>query len=133
MSRRKRDDTASGGAAVADPPGEPTPPGEAAEPAAPQTAAPRPAANFAAMSDRTTRIEVAVWARQVTAAGGEEYTQHSLTVCRSWRDGEGTWAGNGSYRAHDVPVLLSLVTQAYHWCVTQRTTVRDGTDGDLPF
>jgi hypothetical protein len=77
MSRKKKsDDAPENGAAtnvvaVADPPVETPapepqqaprdgPPG--AEPAKPPT---RPAASFAAYSDRTTRIEVALWSKQV--------------------------------------------------------------------
>lgn len=100
-------------------------------PAARPTPPNRPAASFAAHSDRTTRIEVAVWSKQVKV-GEEEYTQYSLTLSRSWRDREGSWQGNASFRVHDVPVLLYLVGQAYHWCVAQRTSVKIG-DEPLPF
>ena len=110
------------GARDASPAGEP-----AAKPAAPN----RPAASFAAYSDRTTRIEVAVWAKKVTVSEREEYTQYTLTLSRSWQKG-GNWQGNAAFRAHDVPVLLFLVERAYHWCVAQRTTVTIG-DEPLPF
>ena len=124
------------GVAVADPPsgGPPTPAqsnGEApAPPAAPRN---RPVASFAAMSDRTTRLEVACWARQVKVPDGGEFTQFGLTVGRSWRDKDGVWSDGGSYRVHDVPVLLFLVEQAYHWCLLQRTDVRIASDEPLPF
>jgi len=92
----------------------------------------RPAASFAAHSDRTTRVEVAVWAKLVKVSEVEEYTQYSLTLSRSWRDKEGQWFGNAAFRIHDLPVLLYLVQQAYNWCVAQRTTVKIG-DEPLPF
>ena len=92
----------------------------------------RPAASFAAHSDRTTRIEVAVWSKLVKVSEQEEYTQYALTLSRAWRDKDGVWQGNASFRIHDVPVLLYLVQQAYHWCVAQRTTVKIG-DEPLPF
>lgn len=102
----------------------------AREPASKPAPPNRPAASFAAQSDVATRIEVAVWARHVKAGEGE-YTQYSLTLSRSWLK-DGHWQGNASFRVHDVPVLLYLVQQAYHWCVAQRTTVKIG-DEPLPF
>lgn len=120
MARKRKADEPDGdgvperGTAVADPP--------TVEQAAAQKN--RPAASFAAHSDRTTRLEVAVWARPVKVGETEEYTQYSLTVSRSWPDTDGNWRQTAFYRAHDVPVLLSLVTQAYHWCVAKRTEVR---------
>jgi hypothetical protein len=137
MARRRRSDepelngVSNTGTAVADPPVQEQSNGE---PAAPATAPKnRPVANFAASSDRTTRLEVAVWAWKVKTSDGEEFTQYSLSIARSWRDKEGQWTGNGFYRAHDVPVLLYLVQQAYTWCVAQRTQVRFGQDEELPF
>lgn len=133
-SRRKRGDPSAIGTATAvldPPPTEPTPEPPADPPHAPKT---WPAVSYAAHSDRTTRIEVAVWARTVTVSDTEEYTQYSLTLSRAWRDADGLWTGNGFYRAHDVPVLLYLVQQAHHWCLSQRTQVRTPeADGDVPF
>lgn len=141
MARRRRADEPEAssvpapGAAAADPPGAPRPAAEqptgvtVGQPAARN----RPAARFAAHSDRTTRIEVAVWAKQVRGSDAEEYTQYSLTLSRSWRDKDGQWFGNAAFRVHDLPVLLYLVGQAYHWCLAQRTTVRVESDGAAPF
>ena len=92
----------------------------------------RPAASFAAHSDRTTRLEVAVWSKIVTVSEQEEYTQYALTLSRRWRDKDGHWQGNASFRIHDVPVLLFLVQQAYQFCVNARTEVKIG-DEPLPF
>ena len=135
-SRRKRGERSANGtaAAVLDPPAaEPTPESPTDSP---QVAAKtRPAVSYAAHSDRTTRIEVAVWPRTVTVSDREEYTVYSLTLRRSWRDAEGTWTDNASYRPHDVAVLLYLVQQAHHWCLSRRTRVRtpEEKDGDVPF
>jgi hypothetical protein len=133
-NRRKKPDGPDGEAAtvVAEPP---VPEQQNGQPVAEQPAAPkiRPAASFAANSDRTTRIEVAVWARQVKVGEAEEYTQYSLTARRSWRDRDGNWTVNDFYRAHDVPVLQYLIGQAYNWCVAQRTEVRIESDEPLPF
>ncbi len=91
----------------------------------------RPAASFAAYSDRTTRIEVAVWAKLVKVSDQEEYTQYTLTLSRSWQK-DGHWQGNACFRIHDLPVLLYLAQQAYDWCVSRRTEVKIG-DEPLPF
>jgi hypothetical protein len=91
----------------------------------------RPAASFAAYSDRTTRIEVAVWAKLVKVSEQEEYTQYTLTLSRSWQK-DGAWHGNACFRIHDLPVLLYLAQQAYNWCVSRRTEVKIG-DEPLPF
>ena len=134
MPRKKRDESGANGVAVADPPDTSAAPAARPEQAGPEEPKKnRPAASFAAMSDRTTRVEAAVWARQVKLGGAEEYTQYSLTVSRSWRDKDGNWTGNAFYRVHDVPVLLYLVHQAYQWCLAQRTQVRVEADGDVPF
>ena len=149
MARKKKPDEVEGngihdnGSAVAtaDPPAEVSPPEQqqgardappAGEPVTKPTPPNRPAASFAAHSDRTTRLEVAVWSKVVKVSEQEEYTQYALTLSRSWRDKDGHWQGNASFRIHDVPVLLFLVQQAYHWCVAQRTTVKIG-DEPLPF
>ncbi|HYH66306.1 MAG TPA: hypothetical protein VD866_16560 [Urbifossiella sp.] len=147
MGRKRKAEDPEGVVGIADPPpavlpadaeGQPeaaaTPeiPGE--QPAElPVTPRNRPAASFAAMSDRTTRVEIAVWARQVKVGEGEEYTQYALTVSRAWRDKDGNWTSNAFHRVHDVPVLLYLVQQAYQWCLAQRTQVRVEADGDVPF
>jgi hypothetical protein len=109
-------------------------PSENGTPEPPREQAParnRPAASFAAYSDRTTRVEVAVWARQVKVSEQEEYTQYTLTLARAWQK-DGIWHGNAAFRIHDLPVLLYLLQQAYNWCLAQRTTVRLG-DEPLPF
>ena len=134
-SRRKRGDPSTNGTATAvldQPATEPRPePPSDPLPVVPKT---RPAVSYAANSDRTTRIEVAVWARKVTVSETEEYAQYSLTLSRVWRDTDGNWTGNGFYRAHDVAVLLDLVQQAHHWCLSQRTQVRiPETNGDVSF
>lgn len=138
MSRkRKMDEPGMNGAAtaIADPPAhvQPSPVQPAAAQVSPTTSKPKPVAGFAANSDRTTRVEVAVWARQVKSSDGEEYTQYSLSLNRSWRDKEGNWIESGYYRAHDVPVLLYLIQQAHHWCINRRMTYRTELDDELPF
>jgi hypothetical protein len=118
--------------ALAEPPAPEVSTGPSAEQPAVQQKK-RPAASFAAMSDRTTRLEVAVWARVVTVSPTEEYTQYSLTFTRSWRDNDGKWTVNAFYRVHDVPILQSLVARAYEWCIAQRMDVRIESEGEVPF
>jgi hypothetical protein len=104
-------------------------------PALPVLTAPptdRPVTTFAARSDKTTRLEVAAWGRTVKV-NGEDVLQYALTVSRSWQDKHGNWTQSGSYRVHDVPVLLFLVQQAYHWCLLQRTDIEIATDEPLLF
>jgi hypothetical protein len=140
MGKRKKPEegadngTPAIGTAVIDAPAEPPAPTQSnGPPAEGQTPPPknRPAASFAAYSDRTTRIEAAVWSKLVKVSEQEEYTQYALTLSRSWQK-DGNWQGNASFRIHDIPVLLYLVQQAYNWCVAQRTEVKIG-DEPLPF
>lgn len=135
VNRRKRPDGPDDNGAAHDAaPPDMTNGTPAAHDAAPRPAVPnRPAASFAAPSDVGTRVEVAVWSKRVVISDQEEYTRHTLTLSRSWRDKDGNWCGNAAFRAHDVPVLLYLVQQAYNWCVAQRTQVQVESDGDVPF
>jgi hypothetical protein len=138
--KKKSDDPADGPTtAVAETPPEAN--GPHAQPAANGQSPPtgngvhpnRPAASFAAQSDRGTRVEVAVWSKRIVITEQEEYTQYTLTLSRSWRDKDGNWFGNASFRIHDIPVLLYLVQQAYNWCLAQRTEVHVESNGDVPF
>jgi hypothetical protein len=138
MSRKKKDGAEQNGTAVADPPvetplTEPSANGHTGDSPVPAPKPNRPAASFAAHSDRTTRVEVAVWSKVIKVSEQEEYTQYALTLSRSWRDKDGQWHGNASFRIHDIPVLLYLVQQAYNWCVAQRTEVHIESNGDVPF
>ena len=135
-TRRKKPDDPSDGVATAVAEPSPEANGTHVPPEATGQTPPkpnRPAASFAAHSDRTTRVEVAVWSKVIKLSEQEEYIQYALTLSRSWRDRDGQWHGNASFRIHDVPVLLYLVQQAYHWCVAQRTQVHIESNGDAPF
>lgn len=136
MGRKHRDDAERNGVAVMEQPaGERSPPVPPDK--GPGTTAPapknRPVATFAAMSDRTTRIEVAVWAKAMKTADGEAHVQFATTCTRSWKDKDGHWTTNGFYRVHDVPVQTFLIQHAYQWCLLQRTDVRIEGDDPLPF
>jgi hypothetical protein len=138
MVRRRRSDEPpeANGNAVADPPTVEQPQPQSMPPELNGQSMPekkRPAASFLAMSDRTTRLEVAVWARQVKVTDTEEYTQHWMTFSRSWREMDGSWHDNASYRAHDVPVVLFLLQQAYQWCLSQRMQTHIQAQDALPF
>ena len=124
MGRRRKADN---GTAVAEPNG------VHAE-GQPEPVKTKPVASFAASTDRTTRVEVAVWARQVKTDDGE-FTQYSFTMKRTWRDQAGSYKESGFYRAHDWAVLTTLLSQAHSFIVWQRTTanVPQGTEDELPF
>lgn len=94
----------------------------------------RPVVSFSAKSDKTTRLELAVWPRVVKVSDQEEYTVYSMTLTRSWCDGDKKWSQNTFYRVHDIPVLQFLIGQAYAWCVARRLDVRFGdSDEQIPF
>src|SRR5262245_37481815 len=70
----------------------------------------RPDIVFSLWTDRTTNVEVAVWSNEVEF-DGKVQTRYSCTISRSYRkeaDGHAEWFRNGSFRAHDVPVLCFL-------------------------
>jgi len=93
----------------------------------------KPVVSYAASSDRWTRLEVALWPNAMTnKETGELYTQLVITIARNWRDAEGNWHQGGSYRVHDIPVLVYLVNQAYSWALSSRTEVKTAEDG-IPF
>lgn len=89
----------------------------------------RPEISWALNSDRTTRIEVAAWLNTYTTQGGESYEQATFTVSRSYRDQNDQWQRGGSWRNHDLPVLMFLLTKAHTWALDRRTTVNT----DTPF
>jgi hypothetical protein len=126
MRRRKRADAEphTNGTAVAEPPVIETQP---PKPDAPKN---RPSASFAANSDKTTRVEVAVWGRTVEK-DGESWIQFSVTVNRSYRKDGGTWEKCNFFRGHDIPIMQSLVARAYEWVLGQRIDVR--IDDSVPF
>src|SRR5205823_1328485 len=86
----------------------------------------RPAASWRLQSDRTTSVEVSAWLNTHTSAGGEEYEQVSFTIQRSYRTDQG-WQRGGSWRTHDVPVLLFLLEKAHAFALERRVTA------DVPF
>jgi hypothetical protein len=84
----------------------------------------RPKMSWAVNSDKSTRIEVAAWVNLMKLDNGEEYEQVTLTVTRSYKTIDNGWQRGGSWRTHDVPILLFLLQQAYTWSVSRRMTVR---------
>jgi hypothetical protein len=87
----------------------------------------KPAASWKCNSDRTTLLEVAVWANEVSKDGAS-WTQYAATVRRSYRGQDGRWHDSSSYRQHDIPVLLFLLDKAHAWCLSVRTE-----DSTIPF
>jgi hypothetical protein len=92
----------------------------------------RPAISWSLNSDRTTRIELAVWLNNFTGGQGEQYEQASITLTRSYRDDDNHWQRGGSYRTHDLPVLTFLIAKAHAWAMERRTAAKmDGQE--VPF
>lgn len=88
----------------------------------------RPLASFRANTDRSTSIEVSVWLNVHKSQDGTEFEQLSMTIKRNYRDQNGAWVSGGSYRSHDIPVLMFLLTKAYNMAIDRRTD-----DSSLPF
>jgi hypothetical protein len=80
----------------------------------------RPVIAFRYPTDRSTTIEAAVWPSLITLQGGEQVQVYSVTVQRSYKDQAGNWQKNGSYRGHDLPVLLHALERAHAWILDQR-------------
>jgi hypothetical protein len=80
----------------------------------------KPVISWRYPTDRTTTIEVAVWPNMITLQSGEQVQVYSVTVQRSYKDQTGNWCKNGSYRGHDLPVLLHALQKAHTWILDQR-------------
>ena len=93
----------------------------------------RPAFSVKCHSDRTTKIEAAVWPYETTSGDGTVLTRFGIVLSRSYRDQQGVWhnpekdgqgrALNSMFSAHDVPVVLYLLEKCHMWCLDQRITV----------
>jgi hypothetical protein len=108
-----------------------TPPSEGAAPrAAPDNGeTKRPDVVFSLWSDRTTKIDVAVWSNEVLV-DGKAQNRCTCAISRTYRketDGQPEWVKSGSFRTHDVPVLCFLLERAHAWMLAQRL------DTDVPF
>lgn len=138
MARKKTTDVQSNGAnghaaAVAEPaaqPIEPRPEPELQQPSpAPADDRRKPLVSYRVNSDRTTSVSLAVWANQMTnTQTNEAYEQLSVTVQRRFRNDQGEWAAGGSWRVHDLPVLMFLLMKAHAFCLDRRTS-----DSTVPF
>ncbi len=87
----------------------------------------KPLISYRLNSDRTTSIELAIWSNLFRNAADEEYEQLSITIQRSYKTDDG-WQKGGSYRVHDVPVLMFLMEKAHAFALDRRTT-----DSTIPF
>jgi hypothetical protein len=86
-------------------------------------AARTPDVSWRLSSDRTTSIEVSAWVNEYTnQQTGEVYEQVTFTVQRSFRDQNNQWARGGSWRAHDIPILLFLLSKGHAWALERRTS-----------
>ncbi len=87
----------------------------------------RPVVSYKCPSDRSTWLEVSVWENTVTPREGEPYRQYVTTCQRSYKNGDGEWKANHSYRVHDLPVLCHLLAKAHAFATDQRVIE------DVPF
>ena len=94
-------------AAPTDQPAEPPPP---ATTPAPEKK--RPTTSWRYPTDRTTTVEVAVWPMTIVV-DGRDVEVYSVTIQRSYKDQGGSWQKNGSYRGHDIPVLIHALLKAH--------------------
>lgn len=90
----------------------------------------KPVISWRLQSDRTTSIELAVWANTYRSQSGEEFEQLTLTLQRSFKTDAG-WQRQEkpSWRNHDIPCLLFLLQKAHAYALDRRTTVT----ADCPF
>jgi hypothetical protein len=89
----------------------------------------KPVVSWRVQSDRTTSVELACWVNTYRTQAGEEYEQLSFTVTRSYKNSEEQWVKGGSWRTHDIPVLMFLLSKAHAYALDNRTTV----SGETPF
>lgn len=87
----------------------------------------KPIVSYRINSDRTTSIELAIWSNTYRNQANEEYEQLSITVSRNYKTDDG-WQKGGSWRVHDVPVLMFLLSKAHAFALDRRTT-----DSTIPF
>ncbi len=95
--------------------------------AKPNDAPRKPDQAFAIWSDRTTRLQVAIWENEVRY-DDKVSLQHSVVLTRSFKNAEGNWTDSGSYRTHDLPLVRVLLELAHAWCAKRRVE-----DSSIPF
>ena len=142
MSRKKKTDVhvngngeANGTTAVADPPPHVAPievrpePELQGPPPPPTDDRKKPIVTFRLNSDRSTSLSLSVWCNTMkNTVTGDEYEQLSVTFQRRYLDRNEQWQTGGSWRVHDLPVLLFLLEKAHSFCLNRRCD-----DSSLPF
>ena len=133
-SKKKTDIHADGnGTAVAELPETALPPNEVRpepelQPAPPQDDKRKPLVTFRINSDRATSISLSLWANMMTnSRTGEQFEQLSVTFQRRYLDDQG-WHTGGSWRIHDLPVLVFLIQKAHAFALDRRCE-----DSSIPF
>jgi hypothetical protein len=80
----------------------------------------RPIMNFGPFpTDRNTSIESSIWCNEIEA-GGKKVKTYNVTIQRSYRDGQGQWAKNQTYRVHDLPVVIHALQRAHAWILDNK-------------
>jgi hypothetical protein len=82
------------------------------------------AANKPVKSFRLHGISVSVFANNVTIEGRER-TFHKVTMSKSYRDEEGNPQRTGSFDSSDIPVLSTLLDQAYEAVIEQQLVTNE--------
>ena len=88
----------------------------------------RPVISFRFPTDRTTTVEVALWPNKIKLADGTEVEVLVATIQRSYKDAQGEYVENRSFRVHDLPVLSHTLARAYAYAMDQREL-----NGSCPF
>src|SRR5205085_8207032 len=79
----------------------------------------RPVISFRFPTDRTTTVEVALWPNKIKFADGTEAEVLAATIQRSFKDAQGEYVENRSFRVHDLPVLSHALARAYAYAMDQ--------------
>jgi hypothetical protein len=71
---------------------------------------------------RIGRLRATIWANQHETQG----TWYSITLTRSYKDGQGQWKSASSFGRDDLLVLGELTRMAFHWIHRQHQEKTNG-------
>jgi hypothetical protein len=87
-----------------------------------QAAAPKPERQRPAFTVRIGRLSASVWANQHETQG----TWYSITLTRSYKDGQGQWKTATSFGRDDLLVLGEMCRQVFHIIHWQKNGPKNG-------
>ena len=73
-----------------------------------------PVQNFGPYATGSGLIEVAIWENQIVVDGDREVAVHSVTITRSYKQGD-EWKKSSSFRQADLPVVQYALGKTYAW------------------